>query len=177
VLTQEIIEHMKEFCLNEDKMLWQMGDYLNEHKLTDEEIEKLADIVQRKASTLRQREMVAREFQPEVRNYNHAWSVYKELMRVKGKDSRQELLDGRNEWTVDSMKSAVNDFISSQPSDGSGRNRIGTPLGGASAGMRIGNILIRGTEQNGELTITIDKPLSDIQTLSGKQSTTIICHV
>ena len=154
-LTDSFIEKMQELCRNESLCLFEMGDLLVQAQLTDEEMKKLAQVVQRKASTLRQRERVSREITKDMRDDKHSWTVYAELVRIPEKKDRITLLNSRTEWTVEAMRKAVDDFIDTQ----SGRPRR---VRVDKAGLKVGDVTVVAELSGDDLTITIKNPTGDV---------------
>jgi hypothetical protein len=173
MLTDEVINAMKAFCARENSTLWEMGDYLNEHRLTDDEMGKLGEIVQRTTQTLRQRENVAREFPIDVRDTSkYAWGIYKELLSVKGAEARQEILDSRSDWTIDSIRLYISDHNAGIAASKGKRGKGVKQQGGTHAGMKLRDIIVRGEISGDEITLTVDHEIiNTVGVLPGQTST------
>ena len=85
---------------------------------------KASELLNRSTSVLRERERISREFQPEgtaiPRVPGVAWTVYRELARIREADRRKGVWDQRpaSEWTLASMRAAVAEAL---PATGSNR--------------------------------------------------------
>lgn len=155
MLTDDFVTKMQELCQNENLCLFEMGDLLVKAQLAEEDMRKLAQIVQRKASTLRQRERVAREITSDMRDSKHSWTVYAELIRITEKKDRVALLASRAEWTVEAIRKAVDDFIEIK----SGRPRR---VRVEKAGLKVGDVTITAELTGDDLAITIKAPTGDV---------------
>lgn len=160
MLSEKLVEDMKQLCNRESETLWEQGDRLVGEALSDDELAKLAQVVQRRAMTLRERERVSREFPAAVRDHRHAWTVYRILSRIPDPRERQAILDARAEWTVEAMEIQVREWVRKQtgvePKAQEHRTR---------GGMRLGNVRVTGQlQQNGRIKLTIEAPVADLQT-------------
>jgi hypothetical protein len=127
----EFEEQMKTLLTREDMTLWDQGDLLNAQNLSAAELAKYAQRWQRKYSTLKRRMEIASQFPKKggLRDSRHSFHVYSELARIPAEfeQERRDLLDARSEWTIESMRRGVNDWL------------LGRGLGGASVSAMGGN--------------------------------------
>jgi len=147
--------------------LWQQGDALVKWALSDEELGKVAQRLQLKASTLRKRENISREFAPKHRDSRFAWTVYAELVRLPGADARNKLLNSRTEWTVEDMKEQVN-LLLMQQSGLSPRAVVKSR-----SGMKLGNVRVTGEIDGDDIVITIEAQTSDGKVIALGKNTVI----
>lgn len=168
MLSEALIDQLKELCRQENDTLWKQGDLLVEAALNDEDMGKLAQILQLKAATLRDRERVSREFPANTRDTRHSWSVYRTLMRVSDAQDRRTILDARQEWTMEAMEIQVREWVKRQigtdPSPVPHRTR---------SGMRLGNLRVIGQLVDGRLKLTIEAPATDLRTFEDGTEVTI----
>lgn len=162
MLTEKLIEEMSELCLSENQTLWAQGDLLVKAALDTAELTKLAEKLQRKVSTLRDREMVAREVPAAKRDKRHAWTVYKTLMRVTEPEERWKLLESRSEWRVEDMEAQVALWLKKRAND-----RAGIELGDQTvrAGMRLGGpggLKVKAERKGSYVEISIEGVLRDV---------------
>ena len=148
---EEMAEHLRRLIKQEDETLWAQGDYLVEVHPTDDEFRKLAEILNRKETTLRTRQRVANEFPKATRGPVGTFTVYIELLKVPDPDARSAILRKRpvEEWTVTAMMGEVLAYLKSV-----GATRLAREA--RRAGLRIGEYrVIAELSQSGlELTVT-----------------------
>lgn len=160
MLNDKLVDDIKELCLNEDNTLWQMGDLLVTAALSDEEMAKLAVAVSRKIGTLKDRERNAREFPTEKRDKRYAWGVYKALWPIPNAEDRQQLLDSRTAWTIDSIQMQVRLWVEKE-AEGKG---LRGPSQKLSSNMRLGNYRVSGELINGVIKLSIPTGAAEVKT-------------
>lgn len=176
-LTEDLVTQMKELVAHEETSLWAQGDRLAEAHLGDAALGKLAQILQRKVATLRERERVAREFPPHTRDSRHSWTVYKVLTRIPNPEERAKLLNARTEWTVEAMETQVREWVRREA------ERQGIVPGGhlgrskSRSGMRIGNIRVVGELVGDQLKITIETATDDAKLVDFPGELILACTV
>lgn len=144
MLDEELIDAMRKLRDDEDNSLWKQGDLLRDNALTKAEMRKLAELLQRKTSTLEERKRVSTETPSEYRRTEYAWTIYKEFTRIEDPAVRWQLMFSRKDWTYNSAKEAVNLAL----------GKPVAPVANAlSKAMVVGDILIKAKLDKGTLTI------------------------
>lgn len=164
-ITDDLITKMKDLCLQETETLWIQGDLLVAAALGEEDLRKLAEMVQRKVMTLRERERVAREFPEAMRDKRHAWTIYRVLTRIPDAEAREKLLNARSEWTIEAMELEVRRYGEAAAREKMAKSDIklapvATKLRG---GMRFGNVRVSGEMVEDQLTLKIEHPVLESQ--------------
>lgn len=171
MLTDDVITRMKALIKKEEISLWEQGDILKDAALSDEEMGKLAQILQRKVATLRHRERVSREIPPNMRDSRHSWSIYSILIRVPDQAERQRLLDSRLEWTIESMELQVRQLLQAK------MGKEGKLPPKRRGGMRLGNVRVIGTLVGDRLKLVIEAPVADVKVHEDTSDLTIAATV
>jgi hypothetical protein len=141
MLTNEFIEEFTKLRDDEDASLWQQGDMLKEAAFARSELKKVAELAQKKASTLAFRERVSRETPPEKRDKKYSWSIYSIFVQIEDHDTRWSLMFSRPAWTVEAANKAVKE---TQKGD------ITQPPKSITGKMYVGDILVSGRMEKGD---------------------------
>jgi hypothetical protein len=172
MLTDDLVTRMKKLIRTEEASLWEQGDLLKDAALSDEEVGKLAEILQRKVATLRHRERVSREIPPEMRDSRHAWTIYSILIRIPDQKDRKRLLNARTEWRVEDMEYQVRLVLEKM-----GGGRDGLDQVKRRGGMRLGNVRIIGTLVGDRLKLVIEAPVGDVKVYEDTSDVTIAATI
>lgn len=108
MLTEEIIEQLRDVSSDEDSALWTQGDILVEHEVTVPEIKRLAVILQQNAAKLRRRQFVASETPTEQRREDYSWTLYSIFTNIEDQANRFRVMFSRTEWTLADAREIVN---------------------------------------------------------------------
>ncbi|SRR5258706_3306924 len=145
MLNDELVRNMLSLRDDEDSSLWQQGDILRDNALTKAETKKLAEILQRKPSTLDLRRRVSTETPNDKRNKNYSWSIYALFVRIEDPAIRWQLMFSRTEWTIQSASDAVRHVTQGDPKQSQTLSKA----------MVIGDILVKGKLENDVLILKV----------------------
>lgn len=169
----KLLTQMKKLIAKEEASLFQQGWLLAKYEPTPAQWAELAQKLQRKISTLKERREVGLAFPEGTIDPRYAWSVYRALLRIKNHDERLALLNSRDEWSKDEI------FLAARQAEQEETEAIDPDVRATTRrGMKIGGIGIVG-EMVGEnvVQITIESPLLEVDPhpLPGKYI--LVCKV
>jgi hypothetical protein len=110
-LTKKMIHEVTTLLKAEDSAIWAVGDYINEHEISDLDLEELAEEVNRRPGTLRARATLAATFA--AKEWDRASAplgVWQQLARLDDHKEMAEVL-AKKPWGVNELRKEVDRIL------------------------------------------------------------------
>jgi hypothetical protein len=147
MLTEQVIDQMRKCGDDEDGSLWKQGDLLRDNPLSKAEMKKLAELLQRKVSTLEMRRRVSTETPNDKRRKEYSWTIYAKFVQIEDQTIRWQLMFSRLDWTYESATKAVRDVLYGDR---------GPRPDSTTKAMMVGDILVKGRlDKSGVFTVKV----------------------
>lgn len=142
----EVVDRLSQLRDDEDVALWTQGDVLRDHPLSKADLRKVADILQRKVSTLEMRRRVSVETPADQRKPQYSWSIYSIFIKIEDPAMRWQLMFSRPEWTIQEANETVRGILYGGPRK---------PKDAITKTMVVNDIMVKGTLEKGVLTVKV----------------------
>lgn len=110
-LTQDVINEFAALVANEDQMIWEIGDKIISYELGREDIEVLAEEVERTYLTLWHRSRLAKMFPADEWDRQSApIGVFEQLSRLDNPLQRARLFQ-KKAWTVNALRKEIDKLL------------------------------------------------------------------
>lgn len=143
----EVANRLSQLRNDEDNALWTQGDVLRDNPLSKADLRKVADILQRKVSTLELRRRVSVETPTDQRKPQYSWSIYSIFIKIEDPAMRWQLMFSRPEWTIPEANETVRGILY-----GVGPRK---PKEAITKTMVVNDIMVKGTLEKGVLTVKV----------------------